>query len=200
MALYQLQYQGSTAAGETWNFSWWGSALETIDSMSTIAQDWISTFWTGGYDAFVTPDVTVDAVNVREIVAGTGGQVRLREAALSLAGVSASPALPGDVAIVVSLRTDLANRRGRGRFYLPQPAENAVGDEGRIDGAAVTAILSALQSAWNGTASSVDTVVYSRTNRTFENVVTYNIGDLFDTQRRRENKLLENRTSNVMPT
>lgn len=199
MPLFQNQYVGQTTEGETWIFSWWGDSSDSIDAVHQSSIDWINTFWVGGYDAFVVPDVQVTAVNTREITVSDGGQVRLRESAVSLVGASTGATLGADVAIVVSLRTDLANRRGRGRFYLPQPADNTISIEGRVAASAVTGIISALTAAWNGSSATQTPVVYSRTGRQTNEVVTFNIGDLLDTQRRRENKLVESRTSASMP-
>lgn len=199
MPLFQNQYVGHTDTGETWNFSFWTNTGETIDSMHSLGVSWINTFWTGGYDAFTTTGVGVDQVNTREVVPGSGGQVRLRESAVSLSGADAGDSMPADVAICVSLRTDLANRRGRGRFYLPQPAQSTSAADGRIASATITGILSALSAAFNGITPATEPVVYSRTNRSFEVVQRYNIGDLYDTQRRRENKLVEARQGQDMP-
>lgn len=199
MPLFQNQYVGHTASGETWMFSFWTNTGETIDSMHSLGVSWINTFWVGGYDALTTAAVGVDQVFTREIVPGTGGQIRVRESIVSLDGVAAGDALSADQCIVVSLRTDLANRRGRGRFYLPQPAESTSTVEGRISSATITALLSALAAAWNAITPITEPVVYSRTNRSFEVVQRYNVGDLYDTQRRRENKLVEARQSADMP-
>lgn len=199
MPLFQNQYVGHTDSGETWIFSFWTNTGETIDSMNSLGVSWINTFWTGGYDAFCTAGVGVDQVNTREIIPGDGGQVRLRQAPVALSGVATGDSMPADVAIVVSLRTDLANRRGRGRFYLPQPAESTGTTDGRIAQATIDGIISALTAAWSAITPATEPVVYSRTNRSFEVVQRFNIGDLYDTQRRRENKLVEARTGADVP-
>lgn len=199
MPLYQNQYTGQTVEGETWMFSWWGESASAIDTVHPTSVDWINTFWTGGYDAFCTAGVQVTGVNTREIVQGTGRQVRLRQSAVSLVGASVGATLGADVCIVVSLRTDLANRSGRGRFYLPQPADNTVSVEGRIAASAVTGIVSALTAAWTGVTTVQTPVVYSRVSAAVNEVESFDIGDLFDTQRRRENKLLEARSGAAMP-
>lgn len=199
MALYQLQYGGHTASGETWNFSFWVDSVEALASTATAAEDWMNTFWTGGYDGLTTADVGVDVINTRQITESNGQQVALDENTVTLIGAATGNALPADVSIVTSLRTALANRSGRGRFYLPQPAASTSTTDGRLDALAQTALMSALTNAFGPMTPVWTPVVYSRTNRNTNVITTFNVGDLYDTQRRRENKLLEARSSAVMP-
>lgn len=199
MPLYKNEYEGTLSTGEQFIFGWWMDSNEAIDGAHTISQDWIDTFWTGGYDAFVSTSVEVTQVRTREVTTGTGGQVRLRETSVSHPGVEAGDSMSPHTCIVVSLRTDLANRSGRGRFYLPQPAEITNTAEGRISSGTVSGIISALNAAWSGTSSLATPVVYSRTNSSTQNVVTFNVGDVYDSQRRRRNELTEARTSGSMP-
>jgi hypothetical protein len=104
------------------------------------------------------------------------------------------------VAIVVSLRSPVANRTGRGRFYLPQPTTNALTAVGRLDETAQSTIVDALTAAWTqANAAGENPVIYSRTQRATREITSFNVGDLFDTQRRRENALTENRVSAPMP-
>jgi hypothetical protein len=56
------------------------------------------------------------------------------------AGGDASETLPPNSAYLVRKRTDLAGRRGRGRFYIPCPDETQVDRNGFIAGAWITAI------------------------------------------------------------
>lgn len=107
--------------------------------------------------------------------------------------------MPADVALVVSLRTSLANRRGRGRFYLPQPAALTLTAAGRYDPALQQELVDALEFAWNGYTSVGDPVVYSRVNRSVQDITSFDVGDLFDSQRRRENALSESRITSAMP-
>jgi len=55
-------------------------------------------------------------------------------------GTSISSALPNEVAAVITLRTALAGRSGRGRVYIPGWATNALGAGNVIAAAAVTAL------------------------------------------------------------
>lgn len=204
MPLFQHRFGGTMAAGDVWLFTWWSDHPGGVTSANNDAVQWLNDLWAGdqtdnGYGSVTTADVTATSVTTGEIDTSTGTQLARADATVSLAGSATSSALPGDVAIVVSLRTALANRRGRGRFFLPQPASEVLTDVGRLSSASRTTILDALAFAWGNYVADGTPVVYSRTNRATSIVDSYDIGDLLDTQRGRENALVEDRSSNSMP-
>ena len=205
MPLYQHRFIGILASGDQFSFSWWSNNSLTIDSSHGNAITWAETLWNGqdtlpGYATLCSADVSIQRVTTGEISPLTGQQQTLRESNVDIAGTSTSNSLPADVAIVVSLRSPVANRTGRGRFYLPQPTTNALTAVGRLDETAQSTIVDALTAAWTqANAAGENPVIYSRTQRATREITSFNVGDLFDTQRRRENALTENRVSAPMP-
>jgi hypothetical protein len=205
MPLYQHRFIGILASGDQFSFSWWSNNSLTIDSSHGNAITWAETLWNGqdtlpGYATLCSADVSIQRITTGEISPLTGQQQTLRESNVDIAGTSTSNSLPADVAIVVSLRSPVANRTGRGRFYLPQPTTNALTAVGRLDETAQSTIVDALTAAWTqANAAGENPVIYSRTQRATREITSFNVGDLFDTQRRRENTLTENRVSAPMP-
>jgi hypothetical protein len=205
MPLYQHRFIGILASGDQFSFSWWSDNSLTIDSSHGNAITWAETLWNGqdtlpGYATLCSADVSIQRITTGEISPLTGQQQTLRESNVNIPGTSESSALPADVAIVVSLRSPVANRTGRGRFYLPQPTTNALTAVGRLDETAQSTIVDALTAAWTqANAAGENPVIYSRTQRATREITSFNVGDLFDTQRRRENALTENRVSAPMP-
>lgn len=104
--------------------------------------------------------------------------------------------LPHEVAIAVTLRTASASRSGRGRFYLPPVATGAVTTGGRLDASARPAI-----AGFSATYLSEDTgtglfsVVASGTTGALRPVTECQVGDVFDSQRRRRDQLVEVRST-----
>jgi hypothetical protein len=205
MPLYQHRFIGILASGDQFSFSWWSDNSLTIDSSHGNAITWAETLWNGqdtlpGYATLCSADVSIQRITTGEISPLTGQQQTLRESNVDIAGTSEANALPADVAIVVSLRSPVANRTGRGRFYLPQPTTDALTAVGRLDETAQSTIVDALTAAWTqANAAGENPVIYSRTQRATREITSFNVGDLFDTQRRRENALTENRVSAPMP-
>jgi hypothetical protein len=137
----------------------------------------------------------IDQTTVTEIDPLTGKQLGKIATAETLVGTNANGPLPPQCSVVVSLRTALFQRSGRGRFFLPAYGTDKV-SAGRILAGAVTQTVTAAQKmiqSLNGAGYTV--CIYHRTPKTHDNVVTVDVGDVFDTQRRRRNKLIEVRTS-----
>jgi hypothetical protein len=205
MALYQHRFLGHCAAGDIFVFSWWSETSVTIDTSHSNAVTWVTNLWNGpggsdGYETLTPASVGVDRVTTGEITILTGQQQALRESDVTIAGTSASPALPAEVALVVSLRTPLANRTGRGRFYLPQPATNVLTATGLLSTAAQDTVMNALSFAWTASnAAGENPVVYSRTARATRTITSFNVGNVLDIQTRRQNSLVESRDTAAMP-
>ena len=199
--VFQHRYSGTLPGGDTWMFTWWATSGQSIDTVHNAGTTWASDFFgEPGVAALFPTTTTLTNVTTVQVTDATGLQTFRRDSGLALAGSNTSGALPGDVALVTSLRTALSNRSGRGRFYLPGPAKDQVPSaDGRVEATAVTAILAGLTAAWTNYVATGAPVIYSRTLRTTTPVTSFDIGNLFDTQRRRESSMLETRVSNPMP-
>jgi len=132
---------------------------------------------------------SIDISTGATIVAAVGGSPF---AGSALTGVP----LPPQVATAVTVRTALAGRSDRGRFYLPPVVTDDVGDTGRIGGTTpltlVTAVGTAIDAA-NTAGVDSSLVVYSRKLHDTHFAIRIEVGDVFDTQRRRRDKLVETR-------
>lgn len=205
MPLYQHRFRGTTAVGDIFVFSWWADDSRATGAANTAAAAWVTTLMQGvsagnGLQDHLNTAVSIDMASTGLIDPATGLQSELVETPTTLPGLAAANPLPSDVALVVSLRTALANRRGRGRFYLPQLVVTDVTAEARVSADAVTDITSSLSLAWTGyNSATARPVVYSRTGRSTQDITSFDIGNLFDTQRRRENSAVEARQAAPMP-
>ncbi len=205
MPLYQHRFSGVLPPGDIFVFSWWSDTSLTIDASHGNAVTWASTAWDGpggvdGVETLLTPGVVLTRITTGLITVETGQQQSLRETTVNLPGTAAGGSLPSEVALVVSLRTALANRSGRGRFYLPTLAASAADTDGTVLAAAQQNLVDALANAWSvANLAGENPVIYSRTNRSVQAVTSFNVGDLFDVQTRRQNSLTETRISAAMP-
>ena len=205
MPLYQHRFQGHLAAGDIFVFSWHSFTTVSIDTSQSNAVTWAQQFWAGatpgtGYGAYQSSTVGIDRITTGERDILTGQQQALRETTVSIVGDVVGDALPAEVALVVSLRTALANRTGRGRFYLPQPAGTILAADGNVDPTAQQAIVDALTFAWttaNGAGEAP--VVYSTTARATRDITSFDVGDILDVQTRRTNSLTQQRIAAPMP-
>jgi hypothetical protein len=199
VTLYKHDFAGATTLATRWQFGWWSDSGASLSAVQAAAVAWANAFW-AGFDGFTMDTVTLVEVTTREIDPATGIQLALDADTVSLAGTQITLPLPTDCSIVCSLRTNLANRRGRGRMYLPQMhSGTTLSVTGRLAATAQTAIADALATAWSGYSGTGSPVVYSRVNRSFTPVTEFDIGDLFDTQRGRQDRVAEDRDIRTMP-
>lgn len=87
---------------------------------------------------FLATSTTLAGVFIRDI--NTAGNAYILNSASGKPGTSASPALPNETAVVVSLKTSKTGPQNRGRLYIPGFATNAMGAGNIVAAAAITAI------------------------------------------------------------
>jgi hypothetical protein len=190
MALYRMVASGTTP-GESWSFTLHAEgSLSTADA-ATAFGDALTAAWAGGMDDVTTADVDCTLASVAALDPATDGQLTRAEVVLALTGVATGEMLPFQCATVISLLSASATRHGRGRFYLPPLAVSTV-DGGLISAAAITS----LDTAWTAFFDSLNTdgvnpVIRNRTGHISTPVTGARVGNVFDTQRRRRNKLVE---------
>ena len=135
----------------------------------------------------------IDLTSATEIDPLTGKNLGQVQTAEVLVGTDATATLPPQCSIVVSLRTALFDRTGRGRFYLPAFGADVLA-AGRLPVANRLQVATAAQKmvqSLNGAGYTV--CVYHRKTKTHDNVTKVSVGDVYDTQRRRRDKLIESR-------
>lgn len=193
MALFKHTLHG-TFPGEIWSFG-----VHTLGNVTVAAAE---AAWANASDAFwdqagllFANEITVSSTSTAELDQATGRQLTRVETPSSLAGTAATESLPFQCAPAVSLRTALATRSGRGRFYAPSLAVEFVA-AGKMTAAARTALLNGtVGMATALTGAGLTLVLYGRTSHATQEVTSVDVGDVIDTQRRRRNKLVEDRIS-----
>lgn len=193
MALFKHTLNG-TFTGEIWSFG-----IHTLGNLTASAAEsaWSTAaglFWTSAGPLFAT-EVAATSTATAELDQATGKQLTRVETGSSLVGTAVSESLPYQCAPVVSTRTNLATRAGRGRFYAPSLAVEFVAN-GKMTATAQSALLDGAEAMVNSlTGAGLTTVLYSRSLHTTQEVTRIDVGDVIDTQRRRRNKLVESRVS-----
>src|ERR1700742_363468 len=122
MTLYQHRYGGHLAAGDVFLFSWWANSTRSLTDAQTAAVSWATALWNGatagnGYGDHCVTTTGMDSVTTVSVDPTTGVQTGRADTAVTHAGTIAGNAMPGDVALCVSLRTATPTRSGRGRFF-----------------------------------------------------------------------------------
>lgn len=190
-----------TFPGETWSFTLHTEGTGSITSANSAAVAFWNLLWGG----VATPTdsikqlipTTVESVEVStaSLDPVTGKQVARVITPDVKGGTNANDALPPQCSIAVSLRTASATRSGRGRFYLPVFAVDKDA-AGVLDGTSQSEVAAAAQGALQSLVSAAFVpVIYHRSTKSTTNVTSIDVGNVFDTQRRRRDKLIETRVS-----
>lgn len=207
MAIFAHKFSGVLPAGDTWSVGWHSSSgLLSIDGSHGNAVTWAADVWNGvggspGIGAEYTGGTIMTRVTTAQLdVAPPYRTDFSRETDVTHAGTALGNASPQQVAIVVSLRTANAGRKGRGRLYLPGPAAAALTSLGQLATADQGHFLASLLAAWGvSNAAGERPVIFSKTLGTATAITTFGMGERLDTQSRRIDKVTQVRTFDTMP-
>lgn len=202
MAIYRLTQQGHLLNGEIWNSTMHinhtggdGAALLTT------CLEAVTLLWQGpptpanSIQQLVPTTIGVDELVLDELN-GIGRNVEQHRSALVLAGTNANDVLPYQVSVAYSTRTALPTRAGRGRGFLPAFAvTECVG--GLFPSAGQGQVVRAVKAMIDhiNLATSFGVIVYHKAANSGTFVESVDVGNVFDTQRRRRNQITEVRVS-----
>ena len=206
MTVYRCTASGLTPQGELWVTGLW---LEKVGgTISGAAAAWHTAFdlmWAGVASPAdsILQFISVDASCVETVVNSVDAsfrhnveQVRTSE---SLAGTSMSENLPPQTSAIVSLRTALPTRAGRGRMFLPPMTTDVEVTTGVIDPTSADRISLAAEGMLQSLITSTyQPVIAHRQLGTTTNITSCNVPNVFGTQRRRTNKLVITRSNRVL--
>lgn len=135
MALYRCTVHGVLPSGRTWSFRQYFTSASAV---ATVNSDWAAHFtaaWTTATTGLqsiypvATAATSATSAEVTVVAFATGPKLRevsVASTPLTLPGTASTPALPDNNAIVVTRRSAVPGRGGRGRTRLPAPVEAIV--------------------------------------------------------------------------
>lgn len=203
MAVYRCRIRGHSATILDWSIGFHVSAVTGVAAaLASAVADGFADMWDGvpsGTNAVKTLyDVATlaDDVLVDELESDNVHNAAQATSTLTLAGTGSGFPLPPQNAVVISKVSSLPSRRGRGRMYMPPPTVDT-DDSGRLDTAA--------RDIFAVGAKNMFTTISTAAGGAYELVIVHpdfipsaftaftqvKVGDVFDTQRNRRNKLKE---------
>ena len=200
MALFRLVAAGITP-GETWNFGIHAESTLSVGDASSNFGSALSSAWNSDWAALLPAGTTITVASARLIDPTNGRQSERSDTDLDLSGTDATGQTPPpQVAVVVSTRTTMANRSGRGRFYLPGPASDQL-TAGQLTNTARDAYLAGATSMFSDlNAAGLNPVIWHRPTSpdagTTTPIISLIVDSVLDTQRRRRDKLVGTSASN----
>jgi hypothetical protein len=201
MAIYRVTMEGHEETLEQWNTTWHVQAVTGQGAVvAATAADAITAAWSGTtgpagrLDAYYPASFGVDGVRVEELDAG-GHNLTQNFVPLTLVGTSTDELLPPNVAVAISLRTDIPTKAGRGRNFLPGPVVTTVASQ-----LLATAVQTAIKNAWLRALNHMldngfPVGIFHRNLGNWDQVVTVDVGNVFDGMTTRRNQIDEVRVA-----
>lgn len=158
----------------------------------------VTDLWTGWRAQFpTTTSVTERTVSSLDPSTGELLEVADRGLPAGAAGTASGNSLPPQCAEVITIRTAVAGRSFRGRFYLPALTTAILPPEAIIPAVTRGLLVTPFGSyatALKALTPSISVGVWSRVLHAFSGATAVDMGSTFDTQRSRRNKMVEART------
>lgn len=195
MTIYRHVMGGATP-GERWECTIHTQSTLTLAASQSAWATAVATLWNGlaaptdNIDQLIHTDVTVDVASTSQLDPTTFRQTAKASTDPALAGTGTTTTLPPQVSAGVTWLSASDTKSGRGRIYLP-PMDAATVSSGRIAGAAV-AIISAAATGMLHSLTFADStpIIFGQKTHTVTPITATRVGDVWDTQRRRRDKLV----------
>lgn len=152
--------------------------------MTTFIGDHFTQYW--------SPEQSVTKFVTDQLDAVTGRNVAQASSDVSFVGEAAGQTVSPRSSLVISLKTAVPRRDGRGRMYWPSPASDGYGANGEFLTPLTTEISGAFRNALAAMAATAEAVIYHRGLHTWDSVTQVRVGSIPGTQRRRTNKVVNN--------
>jgi hypothetical protein len=202
---YFLCKAGGLLAG---SFAWSiGSTAYSTNSEASVAASWdaaILGMWQlTAFAAFISEDTTLTYTSA-STASATFKQTTKTTTDHNIAGTSTSPCVGYRTSMLVTFRSAYATRWGRGRWFLPGPADNALATTGyELSTAASTAVADAVDAFFTDLGPNVSLQILHRKGSLDGTVAPNSVSpvtaadtpNLFGTQRRRADKQIPTRIS-----
>jgi hypothetical protein len=202
---YFLLKAGGLLAG---SFPWSVNAVgESSASEATVASTFDTAFlayWdSSGWNTMI-PETTTLTYTSASTASATFTQTTKTETDHSTAGGGTADALPYRTAVLVTFRSVLATRYGRGRWYLPGPTTAALASTGyQLSSTAQGDLVTAMGAFFTALGSTITLQILHRKGAlggavspySLSPVVTSDCPNTFGNQRRRADKLVPTRSS-----
>ena len=191
---------GATSSDATWDIDW---AWEGVDKCTQANQVGIANLvlaWWNGIKANATTGSRLDAVKISAIdslgkVINGGNYFSLKTPVAGTGNIAGQ--IPAQLAVVMSLRTGGRGPGARGRMYLP--LNNTMGNGGVVPTTLQTGVTTAAKTMFEGIrAIGPLLAVVNQGPLTYSSVGKIQIGNLYDTQRRRRNAIPETFTEALL--
>lgn len=198
MALFRHVASGTYPGGETWSFTLHTQGSATIAAAEAAWLAAVLAGWTGHWDGLISTQVSWTGTSTASLDTVSLKQITRMADVVTHPGTAVGEPLPAQCTTCVSTLSALATRSGRGRFYLP-PFGVASMSGGRVLAASVTAAVAGAKAMFDSLlGAGLQPVLVNKTTKVVTPVTGFKFGNVYDTQRRRRDKLVEVYTQSAL--
>lgn len=198
MTYYRHVMSGPNPGGDIWNAGVHSNSAQSITAVHGQFVTSITSFWAAAVEALFPAGERVTQLQTNQLDPVTGKNVAQANTTVSFVGTGAGSAMPPRVCTVISLRTALPTKSGRGRLYLPAPIASACDANGQLTAANATLLATNFAAFVTGMTTIAPIVVYHQATKSGTVVTSVAVGTVLGTQRRRTNKIVSSYSSHAV--
>jgi hypothetical protein len=181
---------GPGSAGDQWISTLHTTSAGNIATVHGAWQDFVANVFVACLRALWTPATAITDMETVALDPITGKQAEAIATGDSMSGTDAVGHIltPRDC-IVISKRTALPTKAGRGRMYLPAPSSAHLGTNGLLAGTVATQLATIFASAMTTMKATATPVVYHHATKSVDVITHVGCGQVLGTQTRRTNRV-----------
>jgi hypothetical protein len=188
MTIYQHTLSGTFSAGDVWNTTLHTSSVNSLSSVHTAFTTAMNTFFSGTYNAMLPTDVSATQTLTNQLDPVTAKNVAQQTTAISQTGTGAGGKPSPRDCVLLSLRTALPQKKGRGRMFLPSVDASHYTATGRLVQADMQTIATGFAAVLTTLLGTATPIIFHKNILGFDVIIAVKVPDLAATQRRRTNK------------
>jgi hypothetical protein len=189
VTIYLHKMSGPGTAGDVWISTLHTSGAANLATAHSAWSTFVNALYNNALKTRWPVANSITNLSTVSLDATTGHQTAVTSSGVALVGTAAgTPISPRD-SIVLSLRTALPTKAGRGRMFLPGPDTGHLGSTGLLIGTDANAIATAAAAAMTTLKATSQPVVYHAKTRTVDNILTVMVGQVLGSQTRRTNRV-----------
>lgn len=188
MTNYQHSVSGNFGAGDVWTTTLHTNSAQNLATVHAAWTTQITNFFNNTYAAMMPSDVTVSGTMTNQLDPLTSKNVAQSTSALAIIGTGAGGKPSPRDCVLLSLRTNLPQKKGRGRMFLPSVDTSHYTVVGKLSTADMQTVCTGFATILTALAATATPVIYHRSTVSFDVITSVKVPDLPATQRRRTNK------------
>jgi ethanolamine utilization microcompartment shell protein EutL len=189
MTNYLHRMSGPGAAGDVWISTMHTSGAANLATAHGAWQTFVTAIFNNALKTRWAVASQITSLQTVSLDPVTGKQTAVTATSVALIGTSAGQMISPRSCMVLSLRTALPTKAGRGRMYLPPPDSTHLTGSGLLLGSDAAAIATAIGTAMTTFKATSQPVVYHQKTKTVDNITYVAVGQVLGSQTRRTNRV-----------